>query len=219
MKMHFSSKIILSLLILVAGVIISSDMAAAQSAINFQCDAVPGTGNKATTPGMPCGIKLPSGIEVMCDVNGIDGKVEMLCTTNEYNICSTNVCLIRIDDKCRYDWECEGGAICNKEGSGASGYGYCEVDIGDTSLGGTIGTTSDIRDTARRFINLALGFLGVLVVLMIIYGGFLWLTSAGQEDKVTKGKHIIVWAAIGAIVISIAWTISSYVLKLGKSVG
>ena len=78
---------------------------------------------------------------------------------------------------------------------------------------------TDPKDNIRRVINITLGFLGIVVVIMIIYGGFLWLTAAGNEEKITKGKHTLMWAAIGAIVISIAWTIASYVLQVGKTIG
>ena len=78
---------------------------------------------------------------------------------------------------------------------------------------------SDPRANIRLAINLAMGFLGVLVVGMIIYGGVMWLTAAGKEDQITKGKHVLMWAAIGAVVISIAWTITSYVLQIGKTIG
>lgn len=78
---------------------------------------------------------------------------------------------------------------------------------------------SDPRANIRLAINVAMGFLGVLVVGMIIYGGVMWLTAAGKEEQVTKGKHVLMWAAIGAIVISIAWTITSYILQIGKTIG
>lgn len=81
------------------------------------------------------------------------------------------------------------------------------------------GTVTDARGTARIAINVAMGFLGVVVVFMVIYGGALWLTAAGREEQVTKGKHTLLWAALGAIVISIAWTITSYVLQIGQSIG
>lgn len=78
---------------------------------------------------------------------------------------------------------------------------------------------SDPRANIRLAINLAMGFLGALVSIMIIYGGVMWLTAAGKEEQVTKGKHVLMWAAIGAVVISIAWTITSYVLQIGKTIG
>jgi uncharacterized BrkB/YihY/UPF0761 family membrane protein len=94
------------------------------------------------------------------------------------------------------------------------------VESGDSSLSGTVGsTTTDIRSTLRRFINVGLGFLGVLTVIMIIYGGAMWLTAMGNDDKVEKGKQILLWSAIGALVISIAWTIASYILNVGLTIG
>ena len=81
------------------------------------------------------------------------------------------------------------------------------------------GTITDPRANIRIAINVAMGFLGVLVVGMIIYGGILWLTAAGRDDQITKGKHVLIWAAIGGIVISIAWTITSYILQIGQTVG
>ena len=167
------------------------------------------------------------------DTDTVDQQVkvkcpgEYVCTTNSFNNSGVNVCLLRLGQKCSdtisyldtaditaQDAICEGGAICDKQS------GTCKVDTGDTTLSGALGsTTSDLRDTVRRFINIGLGFLGVLTVLMVIYGGYMWLTAAGAEDKVTKGKNILIWAAIGAIVISIAWTISSYVLQVGRTVG
>ncbi|HBH45764.1 MAG: hypothetical protein A2445_01295 [Candidatus Jacksonbacteria bacterium RIFOXYC2_FULL_44_29] len=80
-------------------------------------------------------------------------------------------------------------------------------------------SVSDPRANIRVMINVAMGLLGTIVVIMIIYGGLLWITSAGREDQVTKGKHTLVWAAIGAVIVSIAWTITSYVLQVGRAIG
>lgn len=59
--------------------------------------------------------------------------------------------------------------------------------------------------TGREFIlnvtNFVLGFLGILAVIIIIYGGFLYVTSAGQEEHATKGKKSLTYAVIGIIII------------------
>jgi len=54
---------------------------------------------------------------------------------------------------------------------------------------------------------------------MVIYGGFMWLTAAGNDDNVAKGRHTLLWAALGAILIGIAWTVSSYILSVAEKVG
>lgn len=185
---------------------------------SFDCtSAATGLQIEINVVGRSCGVVGDAGVASYCGINTTVplGRVEMLCTTNEFNFCPTNVCLIRNGDLCSFDWQCEGGTICDKEAVAGAANGVCAIDQGVSDSGG--GSGGDIRDTARRFINIALGFLGVMVVIMIIYGGAMWLTSAGNDERVSKGKHILVWAAIGAIVITIAWTISSYVLKLGGS--
>ena len=87
--------------------------------------------------------------------------------------------------------------------------------VRDTGLGNE---TTDVRNNIRTAIMYGLGFLGVLAVIMVIYGGLVWLTSQGSSDKIKKGRDILIWAAIGAIVISIAWTITAYILKVGEMV-
>src|SRR3989338_10348636 len=137
-----------------------------------------------------------------------------VCGSNQYNPYSYTVCLKKVGQSCptKTDSECDGGSVCDLNS------GACTISSSEFS--GVVGnTTADIRDTVRRFINIALGFLGVVTVIMIIYGGVLWLTAMGSDDKVQKGKNILLWAAIGAIVISIAWTISSYILKVGETIG
>jgi uncharacterized membrane protein YjfL (UPF0719 family) len=47
---------------------------------------------------------------------------------------------------------------------------------------------------------------------MFIYGGFVWLTSAGNEQKVTQGRNILMWAALGLVIIFLAYAIVKFVL-------
>ncbi|MFH1142499.1 MAG: pilin [Candidatus Uhrbacteria bacterium] len=58
-----------------------------------------------------------------------------------------------------------------------------------------------------RVISAALGLSGSAALLMFVYGGFLWLTSGGEKDRVDKGKKTLVWAIIGIVVIFAAYVI------------
>jgi hypothetical protein len=162
-------------------------------------------------------IKCPTDKSVVCSQNAYSPK-NVAIGVNDDNLIAAPTkphsffCLKKSGTSCNSSKECEAGGVCEN--------GMCEADIGAGTVSGLFGNEiTDIRDTIRMFINIGLGFLGVLTVLFIIYGGILWLTAAGNEEKVTKGKNTLMWAAIGAIVISIAWTISSYVLQIGKTVG
>ncbi len=73
--------------------------------------------------------------------------------------------------------------------------------------------TSDPREIIARIIQGALGVSGSLTFLMIVYGGFLWLTSAGQTAQIDKGKKVLTWAVIGFAVIASAYVITTAVIN------
>jgi Mg/Co/Ni transporter MgtE len=78
----------------------------------------------------------------------------------------------------------------------------------DTGLG-----DRDPREIAASIINIALGFLGILAVIIILIGGFQWMTAAGNEDKVSQAQKIIVAGVIGLVIILASWGIASFVLE------
>jgi len=71
----------------------------------------------------------------------------------------------------------------------------------------------DPREMVGRIINIALGFLGVIALGLIIYAGFLWMTSNGEEDKISQAKKILVSASIGLAVILASWAIATFVIN------
>ncbi|MBU4216296.1 Ig-like domain-containing protein [Candidatus Parcubacteria bacterium] len=65
-----------------------------------------------------------------------------------------------------------------------------------------------------RIIQIFLGFLGFIAVILIIYAGFLWMTSAGDADKVKKAKDILKNAFIGLIIILSSVGIVTFILNM-----
>ncbi|MFA5129204.1 MAG: hypothetical protein WC445_04625 [Patescibacteria group bacterium] len=72
---------------------------------------------------------------------------------------------------------------------------------------------SDPRAVAARIINVALGFLGIIAVVIVLYGGFMWMTAAGNEERISKAKQILTAGIIGLVIIVMAWAIASYVVR------
>lgn len=72
--------------------------------------------------------------------------------------------------------------------------------------------TSDVRVTIARIINVALGLLGVVCVVMVIAGGVMWMTSAGDPAKTGKAKGVIFAGVIGLAIILSAYAIASFVI-------
>ena len=70
------------------------------------------------------------------------------------------------------------------------------------------------------FINILLSFLGVLFLVLIIYGGFMWMTAQGNETQVEKAKKIIVNSVFGVVIVMLAYAITFFVLwAAGESTG
>jgi uncharacterized membrane protein len=63
-----------------------------------------------------------------------------------------------------------------------------------------------------------LGFLGVLAVLLIIYGGVMYMTAAGEQGKIDKGKKVIMYAVIGIIIILLSFVVVQAILNAGTGV-
>ena len=74
-------------------------------------------------------------------------------------------------------------------------------------------TSKDIPVLIGQVINAALGVVGSIALVMFIYGGFTWMTAAGNAEQVTKGKNIIVWAAIGLVVIFSSYALVRFVIQ------
>lgn len=64
-----------------------------------------------------------------------------------------------------------------------------------------------------RIINAVLGVVGSLALLMFVYGGITWMTSSGNQEKVKKGRDIIVWSAIGLIIIFSAYGLTRVLIE------
>jgi len=78
-------------------------------------------------------------------------------------------------------------------------------------------TGDEVRNAILDFINIVLTFIGILAVAFIIYAGFLMMTAGGNEDQIESGKKIIIWAAIGILVILFAWVIIAFVIDVGTT--
>lgn len=86
------------------------------------------------------------------------------------------------------------------------------------SLPNPLGNDVTIPQLIGRVIKAILSIVGSLALVMFIYGGFTWMLAAGSSEKVKKGKDIIVWAAIGLIIIFSSYALVRFILtQLGSS--
>ncbi len=80
------------------------------------------------------------------------------------------------------------------------------------------GGRTGLRDIVLTIVNFFLTFLGLLAVVMVIYGGFLYVSSAGNEESVGKAKKILLYAGLGIIVIIVSFALVNTILGAATQV-
>lgn len=71
----------------------------------------------------------------------------------------------------------------------------------------------DIRFTVASIINVALSLIGMVLVVIIIYAGFQWMTAGGNSDAVSDAKGRLMNAIIGLLIVLSAYAITEFVVK------
>lgn len=74
--------------------------------------------------------------------------------------------------------------------------------------------TAEVGQLIENTRNLALGLVGTICVILIIWGGFQYLTSFGNDEKATAGKKTLTYAIIGLIIVILALIIIQIILDV-----
>ncbi len=69
----------------------------------------------------------------------------------------------------------------------------------------------DLASLFKTIINYALGIAFFVAVIYLIYGGFLYITSAGNEESAEAGKKTVINAIIGIVIIIMSYVIITVV--------
>jgi hypothetical protein len=69
------------------------------------------------------------------------------------------------------------------------------------------------QTTLERIINIISVIVGVIAVIMIIYGGFRYITSGGKPESVKGARDTILYGIIGLIIVALAQIIVKFVLR------
>ena len=77
-----------------------------------------------------------------------------------------------------------------------------------------VGTTDDPEELVVEIIKVFLGFIGLIAVIIIIWGGFRWMNAGGNDDELKKSKQIIIRALIGLAIIIASYAITEFTVYL-----
>jgi hypothetical protein len=76
------------------------------------------------------------------------------------------------------------------------------------------GVMTDFETAILSLTNWILGFVAMIAVLAIIWGGLTYIGSAGDETKATTGKRVITYAIIGLVMAGIAYALVSVIVTI-----
>ena len=81
-----------------------------------------------------------------------------------------------------------------------------------TGACGSTDLTSGIKNTAVVVVNILSVVVGVVAVIMIIYGGLRYVTSGGESGNVSSAKNTLLFAIVGLVIVALAQIIVRWVI-------
>ncbi len=74
-------------------------------------------------------------------------------------------------------------------------------------------SASSIDSGIGFIISVGLSFIGVIFMVLLVYGGILWMTSTGNDQQIEKAKNIIIQSIIGLAIVLLAYVITFFVIN------
>src|SRR3989344_1071149 len=105
------------------------------------------------------------------------------------------------------------GVNCNAPTLPAEQAIQCGTDSAAGSNQPASQATDDLNNLITNIINIVSILVGIIAVLMIILGGFRYVTSGGDATKVQSAKNTLLYAVIGLVIALLAQIIARFVLQ------
>lgn len=87
-----------------------------------------------------------------------------------------------------------------------------ETGLGTTAVASGVPTKTNLAQMIGRVIGGLTALMGSVFLALIIYGGFLYMTAQGNDEKIKKAKNVITGSIVGIIIIFSAYTIVGFVI-------
>ncbi len=82
-----------------------------------------------------------------------------------------------------------------------------------------IAKNADLNEVIGKIVGGALSLIAIIFFIIVIYGGFLWMTAQGNEDQAHKGRDAIIASVIGIIIIMGSYTLVQFVFSTVENTG
>jgi hypothetical protein len=94
---------------------------------------------------------------------------------------------------------------------GASSAAQSGLDAAATSAG--LSSNKDAVQLAGQIVQTVLSFLGIIFIILLLYGGFIRMTAQGSPEKIKHSTGIITSAIVGIIIIFTSYIVTIFVIK------
>ena len=78
---------------------------------------------------------------------------------------------------------------------------------------GETGQAPNIYQIIGFVVSIILGFVGVVFLVLIIAGGFIWMTAGGNEEKVAQGRKLLTESSISFAIVLAAFLLVNFVIR------
>lgn len=79
------------------------------------------------------------------------------------------------------------------------------------------GNVSQVEDFIRNVIKVVAGLAGLVATGFFVIGGFGYITSSGNPEKLDKAKQTLIWSGIGLAIVIAAFVISNIVTEIATN--
>lgn len=101
------------------------------------------------------------------------------------------------------------GAPVMAKKSATDARGFLRTTVGKTGI-----SERDPIEVSATVIKAALALVGVIFLILMVYGGFTWMLARGNEELVNKARDTVKAAAIGLVIIVAAYSIANFITDL-----
>jgi hypothetical protein len=86
------------------------------------------------------------------------------------------------------------------------------TDNSDIAKAFNLGTNTDLKQIIINLVSYLLTFLGLAAVIVVLYSGYLWMTAAGNEQRIESAKSTLRAGIIGLALILSAYAITQFAI-------
>lgn len=79
------------------------------------------------------------------------------------------------------------------------------------------GSVGQVETFIRNIIKVVAGLAGLIATGFFVVGGFVYITSTGNPERLDKAKHTLLYSGIGLAIVIAAFVISNIVTDIATS--